>query len=444
MKTHTTAEPKRIKPPVGVKMAASRGLGHRKVSSQNEPIGVPPIVRQVLNSSGQPLDLATRVFMERRFGHDFSNVRIHADNQAAESASVINARAFAVGNDIVFGNGRFRPENHQERMLLAHELAHVTQQKDAGLTSNSLRIGNENDRTEVEADRLASQVMTGKTAEMNAVGDSCTVRRQPVPKVAKDPYAQALAQIQGIDAEIYKYLSAAVLNGGSKTVRQFQAIDSSTKPPTNVQVVFNLDVKQDPTLAKGTDAVFDSGVPAIGGSGANQTFTASMTMSINPAATAVSLAQKLYHEGIHMILFVEDFFPSTPPSPHATSFANYNKIAKGHKDFGALAGEIEAFVKAAKQDPAKAHKAASEIPAHIIEEKYVFDQEKAHFSAAGTNKQIAFTYLMEGLTGFGVTAQLSDKNVISIEDKATAILDEIDKQVAAKPKAAPSKTTAPK
>jgi hypothetical protein len=51
---------------------------------------------------------------------------------------------------------------------------------------------------------------------------------------------------------------------------------------------------------------------------------------------------------------------------------------------------------------------------------------------------------MEALTGFGVTAQLSDKNVISIGDKATAILDEIDKQVAAKPKAAPSKTTAPK
>ena len=65
----------------------------------------PPIVHQVLNSPGKPLDGATRSFMEPRFGHDFSGVRIHTDEQAAESAQSVNALAYTVGHDIVFGGG---------------------------------------------------------------------------------------------------------------------------------------------------------------------------------------------------------------------------------------------------------------------------------------------------------------------------------------------------
>jgi outer membrane protein OmpA-like peptidoglycan-associated protein len=85
------------------------------------------IVHEALRSSGQPLDPATRAFMEPRFGHDFSRVRVHSGAAAELSAQGLNANAFTVGRNIVFGAGRFSPGTLEGRRLLAHELAHVAQ-----------------------------------------------------------------------------------------------------------------------------------------------------------------------------------------------------------------------------------------------------------------------------------------------------------------------------
>ena len=89
---------------------------------------IPPLVHEVLRSPGQHLDPATRAFMETRFGHDFSRVRVHSGEAAEKSAREIKAHAYTLGNDIVFGGGRFAPETHEGRMLIAHELTHVVQQ----------------------------------------------------------------------------------------------------------------------------------------------------------------------------------------------------------------------------------------------------------------------------------------------------------------------------
>jgi hypothetical protein len=67
--------------------------------------------------------------MEPRFGYDFSGVRIHTDARAAELAGAIQARAFAVGQEIFFGAGEFAPETSHGRQLMAHELTHVVQQE---------------------------------------------------------------------------------------------------------------------------------------------------------------------------------------------------------------------------------------------------------------------------------------------------------------------------
>ena len=96
-------------------------------------IAVPPIVHEVLASPGQPLDAETRAFMEPRFGHDFSPVRIHADTKAAESAELVNGLAYTVGWHVVLGEGQPSPETGAGRQLLAHELAHVVQQSRSGL-----------------------------------------------------------------------------------------------------------------------------------------------------------------------------------------------------------------------------------------------------------------------------------------------------------------------
>src|SRR5215207_8793318 len=89
---------------------------------------IPPIVHEVLRVPGQPLDAGTRAFMEPRFGHDFSRVRVHTDAWAAESARAVDALAYTVGRDVVFGAGQHAPGTVAGTRLLAHELTHVVQQ----------------------------------------------------------------------------------------------------------------------------------------------------------------------------------------------------------------------------------------------------------------------------------------------------------------------------
>jgi hypothetical protein len=103
----------------------------RKTAGTAEPGLVPPIVHEVLNSPGQPLDTATRAFFEPRFGHAFSGVRIHANQPAAASARAVNALAYTVGRDIVFDDRPYGPNTLEGRRLMAHELTHVVQQAGA-------------------------------------------------------------------------------------------------------------------------------------------------------------------------------------------------------------------------------------------------------------------------------------------------------------------------
>lgn len=90
----------------------------------------PDSVHSTLNRPGRQMDTRTQSLMESRFGADFSDVRIHTDDQAAQSASDVRAKAYTVNNQIVFGSGQYAPETQQGKLLLAHELAHVLQQRE--------------------------------------------------------------------------------------------------------------------------------------------------------------------------------------------------------------------------------------------------------------------------------------------------------------------------
>jgi hypothetical protein len=81
-----------------------------------------------LNSSGQPLPDADRKFFEQRMGHNFSNVKLHTDEAAAQSAQSINALAYTTGNNIVFNTEQYSPGTDSGKKLMAHELTHVVQQ----------------------------------------------------------------------------------------------------------------------------------------------------------------------------------------------------------------------------------------------------------------------------------------------------------------------------
>ena len=93
-----------------------------------QTVAAPASVEHILASPGRPLESALRQDMEQRFGHDFSRVRVHSGSAAEQSARDIEAHAYTVTSNIVFGDGRFAPETAAGRRLLAHELTHVVQQ----------------------------------------------------------------------------------------------------------------------------------------------------------------------------------------------------------------------------------------------------------------------------------------------------------------------------
>jgi hypothetical protein len=100
--------------------------------------------------------------MERRFGHDLSEVRIHTSELAAKSARALNALAYTSGRDVVFSKGRYLPDTRDGRKLLAHELVHVQQQANRGSLSQG--IEERNSSAEREAEQIGRRVGLGISA----------------------------------------------------------------------------------------------------------------------------------------------------------------------------------------------------------------------------------------------------------------------------------------
>lgn len=176
----------------------------RKTSSGSsgpsaEPSVAPPIVHDVLRSPGQPLDAATRAPLERRFGHDFSRVRVHRDARAAESARTVNARAYTVGRHVVFG------ESPNPR-LVAHELAHVVQQSGNSSSGSQIGIGSVDDPLERDAERMAGSVATRSATSNRESESSPRILRRTVAASSNCPAnvhgapADPIAALEGVDA----------------------------------------------------------------------------------------------------------------------------------------------------------------------------------------------------------------------------------------------------
>jgi hypothetical protein len=138
----------------------------------------PPIVHEVLRSPGQPLDANTRAFMEPRFGHDFSAVRVHTDAKAAESARAVNSLAYTVGQDMVFGSGQYNLHTNKGVRLLAHELTHTIQQKTMNASNSSLNIGSVNSVAEQESRAAGENIAGGYSAGAIDVQQAGVLSRQ--------------------------------------------------------------------------------------------------------------------------------------------------------------------------------------------------------------------------------------------------------------------------
>lgn len=131
-----------------------------------------PLVRRVLRSSGKPMNGSVRAEMETAFGADFSTVRLHDDSSARESAKALGARAYTAGENVVLGSGAV------DKHTLAHELAHVVQQRNGPVAGTALggqlRISHPDDSFEKAAEHTAATVLAGHQAPGAAAPGSAT------------------------------------------------------------------------------------------------------------------------------------------------------------------------------------------------------------------------------------------------------------------------------
>jgi hypothetical protein len=141
-------------------------------------------VRGVVGSGGgQHLDRDTRSFMESRLGADFSGVRVHTDSAAAASAQRMSAHAYTVGEDVVFGQGRYDPSSDAGKRTLAHELTHVVQQRSGPVSgtpmAGGISVSDPSDSFEQAAEHSADAAMSGGAPASPA---AAPVQREAAPE----------------------------------------------------------------------------------------------------------------------------------------------------------------------------------------------------------------------------------------------------------------------
>ena len=150
---------------LGLQRAAGNASVSRLLTEENEKS---PVKDLLASSSGQPLDRSTQALMQSRLGQDFSDVRVHNDGKATESAKAVNAHAYTVGTNVVFQSDKYAPETQSGQKMLAHELTHVVQQKagpvDGTPAGGGLNISHPSDPFEQAAERSAEQAMSGGAA----------------------------------------------------------------------------------------------------------------------------------------------------------------------------------------------------------------------------------------------------------------------------------------
>lgn len=170
-------------------------LQRRAVGGVAEAREIPQIVSEVLQSPGEPLDAGTRGYFEQTLGHDFSDVRVHTDAHAARSAQSVHAQAYTVGKDVVFGPSQYSPGSQSGRRLLAHELTHVAQQRQA---SGELESGvGATDTPEERQAEAAERLVEGGPAFEGGSHSADDKRSAGIPY---SPAAPAALQRKPVDA----------------------------------------------------------------------------------------------------------------------------------------------------------------------------------------------------------------------------------------------------
>jgi hypothetical protein len=127
-----------------------------------------PVLDVVGKGGGSPLGTDLRQDMEGRLGADFSDVKVHTDSKASESARAVQANAYTVGNEIVVRGDRWSPDTDDGKKTVAHELTHVMQQRAGPVAGTSqgdgISVSHPSDRFERAAEQSANSAMAAPAA----------------------------------------------------------------------------------------------------------------------------------------------------------------------------------------------------------------------------------------------------------------------------------------
>jgi hypothetical protein len=177
--------------PEGV-LGLQRVAGNAGVTALMEEERSP--VHDVISSGGRPLEPEVKTEMEGRLGHDFSDVRVHDDSAAADSAKAVNAHAYTVGSNVVFQRDTYDPSTTEGKTTLAHELTHVVQQRSGPVDGTSapggIKVSDPSDRFEREAAANADRVMTGPTPVQALSASGPAVQRQEEDEEVQGSFVQ--------------------------------------------------------------------------------------------------------------------------------------------------------------------------------------------------------------------------------------------------------------
>jgi len=163
------------------RMLAPEAQREASADGEEESAGRSPVLDVVGKGGGRPLDVGIRREMEGALGADFSNVRLHTDAAATESARAVNANAYTVGNDVVIRNDRWSPDSSEGKKTIAHELTHVMQQESGPVsgreTGTGIRLSDPSDSFEQAAERTAESVVAGGAGQSQGPSAPAGVQR---------------------------------------------------------------------------------------------------------------------------------------------------------------------------------------------------------------------------------------------------------------------------
>jgi hypothetical protein len=207
----------------------ARSVMHLQRAAGNSSVGSllqeerSPVLDVVGRGGGQAIDKETRSHMEGAMGHDFGDVRVHTGGEASKSAVSVQASAYTVGNDIVFGGGNYEPGSDSGKRMLAHELTHVVQQRSGAVDgtpqAGGISVSDPSDRFERAAEENADRVVSGHEGHdhgAGAGGGAPSVQRAAEPMPDEDRSVQRTVQRTGEEGEEETEGDAAVQRTGEE------------------------------------------------------------------------------------------------------------------------------------------------------------------------------------------------------------------------------------